>query len=174
LSERLTVTPPAGAAAESVTVQVAVEPETRLAGEHCIDEILGGAVTVMVPPPAVVLREIPAPETAMAFPTGIDTLEPAVEASFTLTLATTPSAIPVAFMPVARQVKVVVPETQLSVLPAAVSTGPAAAVSEVTSVEGYERVHCSPDAAAPPATERFTETEPPGRADPEAKVNEAV
>ena len=34
LSERVVVAPPVGAAAESVTVQVAAEPETRLDGEH--------------------------------------------------------------------------------------------------------------------------------------------
>jgi len=55
-ADRLTTEPPAGAACEIVTVQVLVEPETILVGEHCnLDTLTGGGVTVT----AAVLELLP-------------------------------------------------------------------------------------------------------------------
>ena len=55
LSDKATVEPPAGAAADNVTVQVAVAPDTTLTGEHASFETVtvaeGVTVTAAVPEP---------------------------------------------------------------------------------------------------------------------------
>jgi len=59
------------------------------------------------------------------------------------------------------------------VLPAAVSAGPAAVTSEVTTLVGYESVHCRPAGVLVAVfNERFKESELPGTEDPEAKLSD--
>ena len=96
---------------------------------------MAGWATVIVPPAPEVAIELPAPEAAMTLLSAIGTLALAVAVSLTVMLAATPSAIPVAFMPLATHLMDVVPDTQLSVLPAPVSAGPAAALIEATSLD---------------------------------------
>jgi hypothetical protein len=56
LADSVTVAPPPVAADEIVTVQVELEPESTLAGEHCRPVIVGsGGVTVTTAVPEVAL-----------------------------------------------------------------------------------------------------------------------
>jgi hypothetical protein len=60
LSETVTVKPLLGAAADRVTVQVELEPEAMLVGEHCKPEMLvagGGGVTVTAAVAELPLRD---------------------------------------------------------------------------------------------------------------------
>ena len=130
-----TVVPPVGAACEIVTVQVDLLPETIVVGVHVSPEIIDAVdcPTVIVPPVPVAPIETPPDETAKALATGIETDAPLVELSVTAITATTPLAIVLAFIPVARQVKEPVPREQLRVLPAALSAAPAVALIEATA-----------------------------------------
>jgi hypothetical protein len=95
--------------------------------------------------------------------------------SVAVTTATTPLLRAVALIPHDTQVKVPVPELQLSVFPAAVRAGPATAVREVMAVGEYVSVHWSAEGAPLPTfNERFNGSELPGAADPEAKLNDAA
>jgi hypothetical protein len=95
-------------------------------------------------------------------------------ASVAFTTATTPVLMPVLFIPLATQVMEPVAELQLSVLPAEVSAGPAAALRALMPA-GYDSVHSRPAGALPPPfSDRFRETEPPGAADPEAKLKDCA
>ena len=49
LDDRFTVTPPAGALAVSVTVQVVAAPDDRLDGEHWTVDKVAEGITVRVP-----------------------------------------------------------------------------------------------------------------------------
>ena len=89
-----------------------------------------------------------------------------------VTMATIPLLKAVEFIPVARQVSAPLPATQLSVLPAAVKTGPAVAFSVVILFAGYAIVHCNPAGAVTvPDSERFKESELPLVAAPDARAN---
>jgi hypothetical protein len=163
--------PPLGAAAESVTVHVVPAPGVKFVGEHCSAET-----------PSSVLTLPPVPETATFVPSPkvpsrlvIETGPPVLpEATVAVTTATTPLLMPVEFMPLATQVIEVGAELQLSVLPTAFSAGPVAALRALMPV-GYESVHCRPAGALLPAfRDRFRETEPPGAADPEAKLKDCA
>ena len=150
------------AAADKVTVQVAVAPEATVAGEHANPETVGKiGVTVVVPPVPKAFTGFPVPETAIVLLIGIDTLEPAPAVRFAVIVATIPSAMPVASVPLAMHVSDAVPDAQLSVLLAAVSAAPAAALIEAMSAVEYESVHCKPAGDAPPVRERLSETAPP-------------
>lgn len=90
-----------------------------------------------------------------------------------VTTATTPLPMVLAFMPVARQLTTPAPELQLSVLPAAVSAGPAVVLSVVMALDGYDTVHSRPAGRlVAPFNERFSEREPPWNTDPEPKVKD--
>jgi hypothetical protein len=92
-----------------------------------------------------------------------------------VTTATNPLPMAVLFDPDATQIKVPTPELQLSVSPTDVRAEPATAVRDVTAADGYANVHCSADGAPLPAfNERFSETELPWTAAPEAKLNDEV
>ena len=119
--------------------------------------------TVIVPP---------VPETASMIPFGktprrllsdsVSRLLLLVEASVTLTTATTPLLMALAFRPVATQVNDPTPGLQLSDFPAAVNTGPAAAVTDAISAAANDSVHCTPAGALLPLlSDRFSAMEPP-------------
>ena len=96
--------------------------------------------------------------------------------SVTVTTATTPSLIAVAFMPLARHVTDPLLEPQVSVLSPAVRAGPVAAVRETTLAGSYDKVHAKPAGALPVEVfrERFKERELPAIADPDARLKEGV
>jgi hypothetical protein len=90
-------------------------------------------------------------------------------------IATTPLLRAVAFSPHATQTRVPAVELQLSESPAAVSTGPATALREVIAEVEYVSVHCSAAGAPVPTfSERFSGSELPWAADPDAKLNDAA
>ena len=105
LLDKATDAPPLAAAALKVAVQVVLPGVLMVAGVH-VNEVSVGVtvpVPVMVPPVPVSARELPVGSEAEVLVTLIDVLltpEPIV----TLTKATTPLEMLVAFMPVARQV----------------------------------------------------------------------
>jgi hypothetical protein len=160
---------------ESVTVQPDVAPEATVAGVHCSPETVSAVdPTVVVPLAPEALTVDPVSVAAVTLLTEIVTLDPAPAVSFTVTVATTPSPMSVAFIPLAKHVSDAVPGAQFSVLPAAVSAGPAVALIEATSFVEYDKVHPTPAGAAPPDKDRSNETEPPGAADPDPRLNNAL
>jgi hypothetical protein len=89
--------------------------------------------------------------------------------------ATTPLLMALSFDPDTKHTKVPTPAVQLIVFPAAVSAEPAVTLSEVTAVGEYPIVHWSPAGALAAAlNERFSESEVPWRADPEAKLSDGA
>jgi hypothetical protein len=122
-------------AADNVTVHVDVPPDTIEAGEHCSPDTVGEVVVEIVPPIPDAATDIPPGETAITLDTAIETLEPAVEETPTLIVATTPLPMPAVFIPLAMHRSDPLPDTQVSVLPAAVRADPALAVRDVTSAE---------------------------------------
>ena len=102
---------------------------------------------------------------------GIATLALALALRRTVIEAATPVPIPVAFKPLARHVMDVVPDTQFSVFPAAISADPATALTEATSWDGYARVHCNA-AELLPDSDKFKETEPPFVAEPDSRLSD--
>ena len=139
LEEIATAVPPVGAAPESVTVQAILPGGVNEVGVQVrLVSISEGCHpwTPMAPP---------APETATALPspkapivplteTGTDPLLVLV-ASVTVTTAATPLPIVVEFIPDAKQIVEPVPVLHWIVLLAALSTAPAATLTEVTSAE---------------------------------------
>jgi len=122
------------AAALSVTVQVLDDAPVSDAGVHATALRIGTAevVTVTVPPVA---------NRGTAVPVGVDVSPVAIVradvwVAVTATVATTPSAMAVAFMPSAIHVYVPLPWLQVSVFPAPVSAAPAVAEMAVTPA-GY-------------------------------------
>ena len=134
LTETATVAPPVGAAIESVAVQVEVDPEATLAGEHCRAETVGR--TVIVPPEPETIKSIPFVKAPMAFVIGSEIVPLLVDARVAVATATTPLAIELEFRPLATQVTDPAAELQFRVSPAAVRAAPAAMVSEVTALVG--------------------------------------
>jgi len=134
LSDTATAVPPVGAACEIVTVQLELPPEAIEVGVQVSPETVDTVdwPTVMVPPVAVAPVETPPDETANALLTGIETDALLVDVSVTAITATTPLAIALAFIPVARQVKEPVPLAQFRLLPAALSAPPAVALIAAT------------------------------------------
>jgi hypothetical protein len=105
LPDRVTEAPPLGAAVLNVAVQVAVPGVLIVVGVHVSDVmvVVVVPVPVMVPPVPDNVRAEPVGSEANVFVTLTDvlaTLEPIVM----FTTATTPFAIIVEFMPVARHV----------------------------------------------------------------------
>jgi hypothetical protein len=106
LSERVTSWPPAGAAAERVTVQEADPPERIEVSEQVNDDTVTGVETgrEMVPSVARAVKKSPVGEDAKTWGT-VSTREGVAEfAIVRLTLATVPTGIEVEFAPTSRQV----------------------------------------------------------------------
>ncbi|MGO9256250.1 MAG: hypothetical protein ACLQU1_08115 [Bryobacteraceae bacterium] len=123
LLDRVTTAPPAGAAWVKVTVQVDVEFEAKVLGEH--RRPVMPLRTVTVPPLPAMVVPIPAGDAPRAPIMEIGTTEPpAAVPSVTVAVATVPLAIGVAFRPVATQVTDPLAAPQATVLPTAVSAGP--------------------------------------------------
>ena len=107
LSERVTKAPALGAPPLSVTVQVEEPGVVIVVGLHDTEvREMGGGVIVaaaIVPPVPVRVRAVPVGSTADVLVT-VTAVLVTVEAIVTLMTATTPLAIVLAFIPVARQV----------------------------------------------------------------------
>jgi hypothetical protein len=142
LLETVTTEPPAGAEEDRVTVHVELAPEATLVGEHCRAETVGRtACTVMVPPVPETAKALPSANAARS-PSANGTVELLVAESVTLTTATTPLPMELAFIPEATHIVDPLVVLQLIVFPAAVSAGPLAKLMAVTLVGAYESVHC--------------------------------
>jgi len=106
-----------------------VLPDTTVVGVHCTADTVGTTVITLIVPPV--------PETAKLVPSGkapitllmriASKLLLLVAEIVAVTTATTPLPIVLVFIPVAMHISDPVPETQLSVLLAAVRIGPTAA-----------------------------------------------
>lgn len=106
LSERVTSWPPAGAAADRVTVQEADPPERIEVSEQVSDDTVTGVEIgmEMVPSVASAVRKSPVGEDAKTWGT-VSTREGEAEfATVRLMLATVPTGIEVEFAPTSRQV----------------------------------------------------------------------
>jgi hypothetical protein len=134
LADSPTTTLPEGTAADNVTVHVELEPGARVTGEHCRPEMPNvGVRTVIVPPLPVIASAVPSGREATGPFREIATVEPpTAEPSPTVTVATVPELIEVAFMPLAIHVKVPVPAEQVTFFPAPVNGAPAATVMDAT------------------------------------------
>jgi hypothetical protein len=134
LSDTATDEPPAGAAWDNVTVQVEVPPDVTVVGVHWSAETETVEGTLIVPPVPAMATLYPEGNTPITLLSGIVATLPLVADTVAVTTATTPFPIALAFMPLARQVREPLLETQLSVLPAPVRAGPATALKEAISV----------------------------------------
>ena len=138
LVESATAAPPTGAAAVKVTVQTLVAEDPRLEGLHWREDsdVVGGCqpCTVMAPPVPVTVEALPSGKTPTRFPIerGIDALL-VDDGRVTVTTATAPVLIGLAFRPMARHVADPLTMLQFKVLPAAVSAAPGAMLTEATS-----------------------------------------
>jgi len=97
-------------------------------------EMMGSKL--MDPPVPVTLTAVPFPVAASMLLSDSASLAVLVGESVAVKTASTPLLMAFVFIPLARQVMEPVPELQLSVLPAAVSADPAAAVRELMPVAG--------------------------------------
>jgi len=133
LSEIRTLIPPVGAAMDRVTVQLAEVPEVRLPGVHWSPETAGS--TLIDPPVPVMFASVPLGRVPIKLLIGKElTVAPLVGERVAVIVASVPLPMAVAFTPAVTQTNVPTPELQLNVFPAAVSTGPATALSAATSV----------------------------------------
>jgi hypothetical protein len=113
-------------------VHVEVAPDVTEVGAHCSPETVGSTLTL--PPVPVKLTKLPSDAVPIRLLSGsASKLLPLAGDRLAVTTATTPLVIALALEPLARQVRTPAAEPQLSVLPAAVSAGPAAALSPMTS-----------------------------------------
>ena len=133
-----TVTPPVPAGLLSVTVQVDAAPGFNDAGVQTRELIVICCSTVIVPPVAAIARAVPLGSTPITLlsPTA-STLE---EVTVADSVATTPLAIALAFMPLTRHVTLPKPAAQLIVLPALVEAAPGVTVIFENAAE-YVNVH---------------------------------
>jgi hypothetical protein len=92
----------------------------------------GGPVTVMVPPVPETTTALPFPKDPIVLPTAMGTDALLVGVSVTVTTAATPLAIVAEVKPDAKQIVAPVLLLHWIVLAAAVRTGPAATLTEVT------------------------------------------
>jgi hypothetical protein len=97
--DKETAVPPVGAALVSVTVQVLVAPDARLEGLHASVDKPGVVIVIVLPVP-VIASLCPVGLEPMVLVT-LTLVVPAVGAIVVFTVATTPLAITVEFMPVA-------------------------------------------------------------------------
>ena len=173
--ETATADPPAGATFDNVTVQVEIAVESRLVGEHCKEETVGRVDVVTVTTP-------PVPETDIPVPAGKDpsrllivigTELPLVGVRFTVTTATTPLPIVLAFIPLARQIIEPLVDVQFTPFPLAVRAGPAAMLIEETLLGAYDSFHCKAEGAFPDTVnERFKGKDPPCTPNPDARLKD--
>jgi len=128
----------------------------------------------IVPPVAVMLSRVPSEYTPITLATGIESeLLLVPEAIVTVATATTPLPIRLVPIPLARHFTNPLLAAQFTVSLTAVSAGPGATVKAVTSLDGYENVHCrAVGAVLLAAKERFRETDPPLVAEPEARFRD--
>jgi hypothetical protein len=138
LETRLTRLPVEGAGPLKVTVHPEVPGVITESGEQVRLLSVTGAgtqfCTVMVPPVPDTVVALPSGRAPMTstIPTGIDALL-VKAASSTVTIATTPLPMELEFIPVARQTMEPLVVLQVTVLLAAVRTGPVAVLTEMMS-----------------------------------------
>jgi hypothetical protein len=130
-----TTTGPLVAAALRPTVHVVAPPEDREVGVHTREVKVTGAATAMLPPVAETGIGYPATDAPKAPLTPMD-IELALGESVTVTTARLPSGIVFVLSPLVRQMYALAPPTQLSVLPADVSTDPGVTEKLVTLAPG--------------------------------------
>ena len=130
----------ADGAMESPTVQVDVAPDSTELGRHCSVETVGA--TLMTPPLPVSARNVPSEAAATVLPI-VRVSEDCVLDGDTVavTTATTPLAIVLAFMPLAKHVTDPVPEEQVRVFPEDDKAGPAVRLNALMAAAGYAIVH---------------------------------
>lgn len=174
LLDKATADPPDGAAPESVTVQVELPPDDRLAGEHCrLERVVVPACTAMAPPVALVISPLPLAELATA-DNEIGTLPLLDALNVNVAVATVPLPIVLSFKPLAMHKIWPADELHWTVFPAAVNADAAATLTEVTEADGYVMVHSRPAGAPLPAENVIGRaTEPPDTAVPEASARDA-
>jgi hypothetical protein len=171
----VTFSPPAGAAALNVTVQLAFAGVTREPGVQVSawTVVAGGChpFTVIVPPLPDTIATLPLPVAPIGLltPTATDPLL-VLAARVAVATATTPLAIDVAFIPVARHFTLPLLFWQEIVLPAAVSAALAVTLTDVTSAGANVKVHSSAAGALAVLRERLRGTEAPSAAAPEARL----
>ena len=125
----------AAAALLRVTVQAATPAGASVDGLQLTLLRTEGTRVPAVPPVAATARELPS-RVAPRAPEIPILAEPAVGGNVTDTVATMPSAMRFVLIPVARQMYAVGEPAQVSVLPAAVSAGPAVTLKPVTEAAG--------------------------------------
>ena len=130
LDDRLTLTP---VEALTVTVQVLAAPGERVDGAHPRLLIVGAETGTLTVPPVPVIVMLP---PAGAAPSGLATPIAAalLPASVTVTAATSPSPIVVAFIPDAMQVYPLAPAAQATLFPADERAAPAVTLKLETAV----------------------------------------
>jgi hypothetical protein len=168
-----TVRPADPAAPLRLTVHAVVAGVTSVCGEHD-SEVNVGVVCVlemlMLPPVPTTASAVPSGSAPAVFDIPIADGELAVGASVALTTATTPLGIvELAFD--ATQIIEPLAGLQLKFFPALVSEAPAVMLTEAT-VEGYVIFHWRLAGAVVALKDRFNETDPPGPAEPDARVND--
>jgi len=116
----------------------AAAPAVAAAGDREVTEGAGFVVrTLTVPPVPDTAAAVPSDRTPNMFPIDIGTEESTGEAaSCTVTIATVPLLIVLAFMPTAKHVTDPVMALHVTDLLAAVSEGPTETLSEATSADG--------------------------------------
>ncbi len=132
--------------------------------------------TVIVPPVPDMLVELPVGSTAIGSVIPRVTDGPLVGfASVAVTVATTPLAIVVEFIPEARQIIAPLALLQVTVFCAPLSTEPVFTLTELISLVEYVSVHCKALGKEPePFHDRFKVTLPPWTAEPEDNWRELV
>jgi hypothetical protein len=161
LEDSVTATPPAGAMALSVTVQLAVAGATTLAGAHdnWVGTTGGGGTTTSAPVP-VRLAATPVAEAAAALnETGRSA---PCDVKVNEAIATTPSAIGFAFIPLATQATEPEAEWHFTVFPAVVAEPPARTETKEKSPGAKPRFHWTAAGPPPPVKRRANETVLPG------------
>lgn len=119
----------------TVTVHVLEAPGASVAGAHTrLLAVSGTAVILTDPPVLVVVMPLPAAEAPKLLISPI--VAPLLPDSVTVTVAMLPSPIVVAFIPHAMQIYPLAPPEQVTLLPAAVSAGPAVTVRLDTADAG--------------------------------------
>ena len=142
LDLKLTAIPPEGAAELRVTVHEEAAGGSTDAGLHEIPLKLGPCGMVIVPPAVEVEMAVLSGAAAAPLRSWIEEDVFDVNADIVrLTVATTPFAMVVEFKPHTTHVEAPIPLLHESDLLAAVVTGPAATLTEETSVLEYASVH---------------------------------
>jgi hypothetical protein len=168
---KLTLNPPAGAAALNAMVQAALPGVISDAGEQVNPLIVTGGVTPSVDPAPITVKRFPSARDPCVPVIGTVTDDEGAAARVRFTVATTPLGMAFAFIPAATQVIDPTAGAHVSDFCAALSDGPAVVLAEATSVVEYESIHCKAEGAVAPLSTRSRETTPPGVPEPDAKLN---